>query len=145
MIIRLPLTITSGSHSPVSIPVQQQPLRMIVVDDEPLIARSLHGMLTKEGHNAQWFTEPVKALEAIRQAPVDVIFADLTMPEMDGVTLLQQAKRQAPQIVQVVVTGQADARQLEQVRLMGVSAVIEKPFSLDKIRSIVGTLEAVPA
>jgi DNA-binding NtrC family response regulator len=101
-------------------------------------------MLTKEGHSAQWFTEPVKALEAMSRAPVDVIFADLTMPEMDGVTLLQQAKQHSPQVVQVVVTGQADARQLEQARLMGVSAVIEKPFSLDKIRTIVGTLQAIP-
>ncbi len=146
MVIRLPLaTSPTTACSPIIVPRQVQPLRMIVVDDEPLVAKSLYGMLTKEGHSAQWFTEPVKALEAISRAPVDIIFADLTMPEMDGVTLLQQVKQHAPQVVQVVVTGQADARQLEQVRSLGVNAVIEKPFSLDKVRVIVGTLQASPA
>ena len=113
---------------------------MIVVDDEPLIAKSLHGLLTKEGHEARWFTEPMKALESIRQSPVDVIFADLMMPDMDGVTLLERARQSVPKALQIVVTGQIDPRMLERVHALGVSAVIEKPFSLDTVRSVVGMM-----
>ena len=118
---------------------------MIIVDDEPLIAKSLHGLLIKEGHAAEWFTEPLKALDAISRTPVDVIFADLTMPDMDGVTLIQRAKQRVPRALHVVMTGQADPLQLERVRSLGVNAVIEKPFSLDAVRAVVRSLQAVPA
>ncbi len=143
MTIRLPLK-AAPAEVVLAPQAQLEPLRMIIVDDEPLIAKSLHGLLTKEGHAAEWFTEPVKALEAISQAPVDVIFADLMMPEMDGVTLLQRAKQRVPEALQVVVTGHADARQIERVQALGVSAVIEKPFTLDAIRTVVSSLRRAP-
>lgn len=118
------------------------PLHMIVVDDEPMIARSLHGLLTREGYVAEWYTEPVKALDAIRRSPVDVIFTDLMMPEMDGVTLLQRAKQWVPMARRVVVTGQIDPLQLERVKALGINAVIEKPFTLDAVRAVVSSLRA---
>jgi CheY-like chemotaxis protein len=136
MTIRLPIDVEnprSGSmHEE-----PQEPLHMIIVDDEPLIAKTLHGMLTREGHVAHWFTEPRKALEALNNEPIDLIFADLTMPEMDGLTLLAYAKQRLPWITPVVITGHTDPRQLEQVRAAGIAAVIEKPFSLDEIRAVV--------
>ncbi|PLS77858.1 MAG: histidine kinase, partial [Chloroflexi bacterium] len=143
MTIRLPLAGQAGQTSAHSAQ-SAQPLRVIIVDDEPLIAKSLHGLLTKEGHEAEWFTEPLKALEAISRAPVDVIFADLMMPDMDGVTLIQRAKQRVPQALHVVVTGQANPQQLELVKGLGVNAVIEKPFSLDAIRAVVRSLQRVP-
>lgn len=142
MTVLLPMNVHQAGVNGSSLAVTRHPLRMIIVDDEPLIAKSLHGMLTLEGHDAEWFTEPHKALEAISQAPVDVIFADLMMPEMDGVTLLQYAKQCVPGAAQIVVTGQVELRQLERVQALGVNAVIEKPFSLDDVRAIVNSVRA---
>ncbi|HEX6287570.1 MAG TPA: response regulator [Herpetosiphonaceae bacterium] len=136
MTIRLPIDPGRTTPSPAEEP-DQTPLHMIVVDDEPLIAKALHGMLTQEGHIAHWFTEPRKALEALKREPVDLIFADLTMPEMDGLTLLSQVRQRMPWVKPVVITGHIDPRQLEKVREAGVTAIVEKPFSLDDIRAVV--------
>lgn len=138
MTVHLPLTSSLAVLTPAPLK-SSEPLHMIVVDDEPLIAKTLHGMLTREGHIAQWFTEPRKALEVISHEHVDVIFADLAMPNMDGMTLLEQARQQVPDATQVVVTGQIDRPQLEQMQAAGVHAIIEKPFSLDAIRAVVNT------
>jgi signal transduction histidine kinase/CheY-like chemotaxis protein len=141
MMIRLPIDPNCITPPKVE-EVPKGPLHMIVVDDEPLIAKALHGMLTRDGHIAHWFTEPREALEAINREPVDLIFADLTMPEMDGLTLLSHAKQQVPWVTPVVITGHTDPRQLEQVRAAGIAAVIEKPFSLDDIRAVVRNIQA---
>lgn len=142
MTIVLPTVTSDQALSAQARTREAAPLHMIVVDDEPMIARSLHGLLTREGHVAEWFTEPVKALDAIRRSPVDVIFTDLMMPEMDGVTLLQRAKQWVPKARRVVVTGQIDPRQLERAQALGISAVIEKPFTLDAVRAVVSSLRA---
>ncbi|HEY0604112.1 MAG TPA: ATP-binding protein [Herpetosiphonaceae bacterium] len=142
MTIRLPLDGKTAKPAPV-LEEHSGPLHMIVVDDEPLIAKALHGMLTRDGHVAQWFTEPRKALEALNREPVDLIFADLTMPEMDGLTLLSHARKRLPWITPVVITGHTDPRQLEQVRAAGVAAVIEKPFSLDDVRAVVKNIRVM--
>jgi signal transduction histidine kinase/CheY-like chemotaxis protein len=142
MTIRLPLNPAYISPKAAPEPVEPKgPLHMIIVDDEPLIAKTLHGMLTREGHIAQWFTEPTKALEALNHEPVDLIFADLTMPEMDGLTLLSRARQRLPLIKPIVITGHTDPRQLEQVRAAGVLAIIEKPFSLDDVRAVVRNIQ----
>lgn len=143
MTVRLPIIAPDDDLDGSEIMRQNQPLRMIVVDDEPMIAKSLHGLLTREGHVAHWFTEPQQALAAIDSGRVDVIFADLMMPHMDGITLLQQVKQRAPHATQVVVTSQSDGLQLERARALGVYAVIEKPFSIDAIRAIVDEARAV--
>lgn len=142
MTVRLPITSTNNHTSDLELSLVNQPLRMIVVDDEPLIAKSLHGLLTREGHVAHWFTEPTQALAALDSGRVDVIFADLMMPNMDGITLLQQVKQRAPHATQVVVTGNVDSPQIERVRALGVYAIIEKPFSLDAIRAVVNEARA---
>lgn len=142
MTIRLPLYGKTAKSTP-ALEKQTGPLHMMVVDDEPLIAKTLHGMLTRDGHVAQWFTEPRKALEALNHEPVDLIFADLTMPEMDGLTLLSHAKKLLPWITPIVITGHTDPRQLEQVRAAGVTAVIEKPFSLDEVRAVVKNIRVM--
>lgn len=141
MTIRLPIRHSHASAGEAA-SARSRPLHMVVVDDEPLIAKALHGLLMREGYIAEWYTEPLKALEAIRRTPVDVIFADLIMPEMDGVTLLERAREWVPDARRIVVTGQIDPRQLERVLALGVTAVIEKPFSLEKVRSVVATLSA---
>ena len=143
MTIRLPLNPAYVTAKAAPEPVEEKgPLLMMIVDDEPLIAKTLHGMLTREGHIAQWFTEPRKALEALNHEPVDLIFADLTMPDMDGLTLLARAKQLLPLLKSVVITGHTDPHQLEQVRAAGVLAIIEKPFSLDDVRAVVKNIQA---
>jgi two-component system, NtrC family, sensor kinase len=133
MTVRLPLH--TAANAP---PTAHVPLSVIVVDDEPVSAKSLHGLLTREGHYARWFTEPDKALEALEGGDtVDLIFADLIMPEMDGVTLLEQARRRAPTAHPVVMASQHNLELLARAQALGFTTILEKPFSADTLRLVV--------
>ena len=65
--------------------------RILVVDDEPLVVKSLEGLLLLEGdYEILGFTSCRAALEAIRTRPCDVAISDYLMPEMDGVSFLKE-------------------------------------------------------
>ena len=140
MTIRLPIKLPQPE--PVAQPILPEPLHVIVIDDEALTAKALHSLITREGHISRWFTEPMTALEAMGHEPVDVVFADLVMPNMDGLALLQRVYELVPWATRVIITGQIDAPQLERVRASGVDAIVEKPFSVDTIRTLINNIRA---
>jgi CheY-like chemotaxis protein len=115
-------------------------LRAVVVDDEPAIAQALGRMLSRDGHTATWFTEPQAAIAAIQREPVDVVFADLRMPGMDGLALLQWVKQQEPAAACVLISAHLDAQQRQQACEQGVKAVIEKPFDFADVQRVLGGL-----
>lgn len=116
------------------------PLRAVVVDDEPAIAQALGRMLSRDGHTATWFTEPQAAIAAMQREPVDVVFADLRMPGMDGLTLLDWVKQQELATACVLISAHLDAQHRQQACAQGIKAVIEKPFDCADIQRVLGGL-----
>ncbi|HEX6289517.1 MAG TPA: ATP-binding protein [Herpetosiphonaceae bacterium] len=131
----------SKSELPESVQVLPVPglerLRVMVVDDEPLIAMALAQIVEMENHHVTWLSDPELALVHISQAPPDILMADMHMPRLDGLTLIQFAKEFAPAMQQIVVTGQIQAHQRSEVRTLGVE-VVHKPFSVADIRAALG-------
>ena len=84
--------------------------RLLFVDDEPLVLqglqRTLHSM------HAQWDMTFVgsgeEALETLARQPYDAIVTDMRMPRMDGAKLLEQVKELYPEVVRIVLSGQAN-------------------------------------
>jgi YesN/AraC family two-component response regulator len=84
--------------------------RLLFVDDETLVLqglkRSLHPM------RAQWemnFVESAAAaLEALSRESYDAIITDMRMPVMDGAQLLETVKEKYPEVVRMVLSGQAN-------------------------------------
>jgi two-component system NtrC family sensor kinase len=137
MVVCLPITRRHPEALPAARASAQPKLHAIVIDDEPKVAEALSSILTLQGHTAEWFTEPLEALEAMHHEPVDIIFADLRMPKMDGLTLLQKVKQCIPSAIRVLITGYMDTDVVEQAKQLGASAVIPKPFSYHEIRAFV--------
>ena len=85
-------------------------MRLLFVDDEVLVLqglkRSLHSM------RSQWemnFVESgAAALEALARESYDAIITDMRMPQMDGAQLLEQVKQKYPEVVRLVLSGQAN-------------------------------------
>lgn len=71
--------------------------RILIVDDDPVIARLLGIVMTPYG-DLEVTTHPVEALEQLRQRHFDVVISDVCMPEMDGIELYQQAIKLDPEI-----------------------------------------------
>ncbi|MCO6436334.1 MAG: response regulator [Phycisphaerae bacterium] len=66
--------------------------RVLIVEDEPHIARVMALWLSRHGHTVLETTNGKKALEVLAGESVDIIVTDMNMPEMDGVTLVEKAR-----------------------------------------------------
>ena len=66
--------------------------RVFVVDEEPAIARTLCTILNDHGFDAQYFTNPLEALQAARNGCPDLLISGLLLPHLTGVALAIQLK-----------------------------------------------------
>src|SRR5947209_6437678 len=82
--------------------------RILCVDDEPLVLRSLAALLG-DAYDVRTAAGGEEALETLaRQGPFVAIVSDLKMPGLNGAALLAAARQLAPLAVRVLLTGQAD-------------------------------------
>lgn len=140
-------------------------MRVLFVDDELRILEGIERMLF---HLAdEWDITCVEsgaaALKELEEDPYDVIVTDMRMPEMDGATLLTEVHKRFPEVVRIVLTGQADmettlrtvsiAHQFLSKPLMPdvLVAVIERTFGLqallsnEAVREVVGQIRHIPS
>jgi HD-like signal output (HDOD) protein/CheY-like chemotaxis protein len=85
-------------------------MRILFVDDEPAVLEGLENRLRKR--RREWsmdFAESAEdALEELSLRDFDVVVTDMRMPGMDGAELLRRVRSKHPQVVRIVLTGQAD-------------------------------------
>ena len=67
-------------------------LRILIVDDEQNIVRSLTEILTDEGYEVTNTGDGIKALEIIQKDPPDLVLLDIWLPGMDGIEVLKTVK-----------------------------------------------------
>lgn len=114
-----------------------QVLRVLVVDDEPLIGRAVARCLGRQ-HQVRWVASGREALQFLATEPFDVVFLDVMMPDMTGVEVYQRVSQTLPDMVPRIVflTGgafTADAREfLEAVP----NPQLGKPFDSQQIRQV---------
>ncbi len=65
-------------------------MRVVIIDNEPLVCEVLTDQLQLRGHTVACFTRPEAALSALRQQGADVILCDILMPEMNGMELYRR-------------------------------------------------------
>ncbi len=81
---------------------------ILVVDDEPAIRELITGILTDEGYSVVTAVGGHDALNTL-SVPNDIVllFTDIMMPEMDGIELIREARKVAPSLIPIVMTGYA--------------------------------------
>ncbi len=114
------------------------PARILVVDDEELIAQLLTGVLRGQGHEAEYVTDGEAALARLERQPFDLLVTDLRMPRMDGMRLIEEAKALYPDTDALIMTAFASAETAVDALRQGVSDYLSKPFGVDDIRAAVG-------
>ena len=104
--------------------------RILVVDDEPAQTKALCDTLRDQGYETVGFVSSQAALAAARDGKFDVLLTDLTMPEMDGITLLRAALQSHPDLVGILMTGSATVATAVEAMKAGALDYILKPFVL---------------
>lgn len=70
--------------------------RVLVVDDEAAIRRSLSGILADEGYDTALAEDGERALACVRERAPDVVLLDIAMPGRDGIAVLEDLRRSHP-------------------------------------------------
>jgi two-component system, NtrC family, nitrogen regulation response regulator NtrX len=106
---------------------------LLVVDDEANTLASLSRAFRLAGHEATVCDNAAKALELARTQNFDVIFSDVVMPGKDGLTLLDELKKQGVASPVVMMSGQAHIEMAIKATRLGALDFLEKPISSDKL------------
>jgi CheY-like chemotaxis protein len=113
------------------------PRRVLIVDDDPDMVDTCARILRGSGHDCLTATSGLEALALLPSHRPDLILADLRMPEMDGLALLTQARRLAPEIPVIIVTAYGSMETARQAQEAGAAAYLTKPFGLSELRDVV--------
>ncbi len=107
--------------------------KILVIDDEQGIRNLLDTLLSRKGYEVVLASNGQKGLELFRRERPDVVVLDLKMPEMNGLTVLQQVRQLNPAQPVVILTGAGTAEAEQQVRALGVTEFVEKEFSMHRL------------
>jgi CheY-like chemotaxis protein len=117
--------------------------RILLVDDEPDILEIVAQHMEAAGYSVLTAQSGAAALALLhRDANVDLIVSDLSMPGMDGVQLIQRAQRRRPRLPAIILTGLAEngaEGSLGQV-ISGPFAVLRKPINASQLADRVAKL-----
>jgi DNA-binding response OmpR family regulator len=111
----------------------------LVVDDEEYLRETLAEFLTEQGYSVQTAPDGLAAKKILLTQKINLVLTDIRMPNMNGIDLLKfsMALPEAPKVI--VITGFSDYSK-EQIEGFGASAMLNKPFDLEKLLGTVKSL-----
>lgn len=110
---------------------------ILIVDDEALVREMMRDMLDEEGYSTVAVESGKSALRIAQEANFDLLLADIRMPGMDGLELVQQLRQRSPGIVPILVTGYASVATARKAIQEGVYDYIVKPFDRSELTAAV--------
>lgn len=113
--------------------------KIMVVDDEPYIARVIKFKLEQEGYTVISANDGQSGLQKIKEEKPDLVLLDVMMPGLSGYEVCQKIKEDADLagIPVVILTAKGQERDREQGLTMGASDYITKPFSPNRLLELV--------
>jgi CheY-like chemotaxis protein len=107
--------------------------RIMVVDDNASIRRTLHLLLCKAGYEVMQAADGSEAVRLWRDRGGDLVITDLHMPEKDGIETIIELLSYSPRLPIIAMSGGGQTKRLEllgNATLLGAVLTIEKPFTL---------------
>ncbi len=119
----------------------ESPSKILVVDDEAdlevLMRQRMRRSIRKGQFEFVFARNGVEALERLRESDFDVVLSDINMPEMDGLTLLQQIPDVDPDVRSVIVTAYGDIDNIRSAMNRGAFDFITKPIDFRDLRATI--------
>lgn len=110
---------------------------VLVVDDSAMARKMLIAALPVSWDiSIQQACNGRQALEAYRAGGIDVIFLDLTMPEMDGFQVLEHLKKEDMNCLAIVVSADVQPESQNRVKQLGAIAFMRKPINPDAVHAV---------
>ncbi len=113
-------------------------MSVLIVDDDPTLARCLARSLEHAGYETIVAGSGISGLDALARNDIGVVISDQAMPGMDGLTFLVEARRMKPEVVRIMLTahgGFEHAR--DAINRSQIFGYLTKPCSLTDLRDMV--------
>ena len=124
-------------------PEKSPSLRILIVDDEPLIRWSLAETLVESGHSVTEAGDGASALSALgAEEGVDVVVLDYRLPDSSDLSLLRTIRRMAPQTAVIMMTAYGTPEMTRQAIELGAWRVVPKPFEVHEMAELVAQAAA---
>ena len=124
----------------VSKPEKTAQIQILIVDDEPLIRKSLYEIMRIEGYRVQMAETGEAALGILKKEHIDVVVTDFQLPKMTGIQLLEEVKRWSPKTEVILVTGYGTIESAVAAMKKGAFDYITKPINDTEIKIIIQKL-----
>src|SRR3954468_10053754 len=122
--------------------------RILVVDDDASIRRTLSILLNKAGYEVFQAADGSEAVRLWRDRGGDLVITDLHMPEKDGIQTIIELLSHSPGVRIIAMSGGGQAKRLDllgNASLLGAVLTIEKPFTIDEMIAVVDRALRPPA
>ncbi len=117
--------------------------RILIADDEPDVRSVLARHLASTGYEVLEAADGRACLEVLRTTGVDLVILDIYMPDMDGIAVIAQARRDFPHVRILAISGGGTVprdRTLEIAQRLGAARTLTKPFERDELLALVREL-----
>jgi PAS domain S-box-containing protein len=136
---------SSAQHTLAPTPVSIRPLRILVIDDDPLVLEAVRHTLASEGHTAEAADGGEAGIELFKAAHregahFDIVMTDLGMPFLDGRAVATAIKQISPATPVLLLTGWGERLQTEQTTPANVDRVLSKPPRMSELRRALAEL-----
>ena len=117
--------------------------KVVIVDDEPIIVEGLSRLLPWEKYGCEVVGTAYngnEALEMIRKEKPDVLFSDIAMPGMDGLTMIAALRSEFPEMQISILTGYRDFDFCQRAMRLGVARFLLKPSNMEELEEALRTM-----
>ena len=111
--------------------------KILVVDDEPVVCRSCEKILSEEGYEVSSACTGREGLEKARHGHFDAMIADIKIPDLDGMEVLECIRGEQPGMPVIMITGYASVDTAVRSIRLGAFDYIPKPFTPEEISGTV--------
>lgn len=107
-------------------------MRVLLVDDDPLVLWSLHQSLTAAGHVVTQTGSGNEALSLLQADSFDIVLTDLKLPGADGFKVVEASRTLSPNIPVIMISAHGKGDFQEKIRTYGIH-FIDKPFNVNEV------------
>jgi len=111
--------------------------KILIMEDETSVAEGLQMILEDEGYEVDLAFTGRSAMDTLRKKGVDLLVADLRLPDMDGMEVVREVKAKRPATKVIVITGYPSVSSAVDAMKLGVSDYLPKPFWGDDFKTAV--------
>ena len=125
-----------------------EPVRVLVVDDDPSMCRLTELSLTEGGYRVSVCSDSTRAMDLLKEAPYGCVLLDIRMKGLEGTELLPIIKHGFPTLPVILVSAYCDRSDASYYSSLGAFDIVTKPFNngllLDVVNRAVGAAETIP-